>query len=66
MYKVIVPFKDLQDGGYLYKAGDTFPRHGLNPDKKRLKELSTARNRRKTVLIEEVKEDVILDVDRGL
>ena len=67
MYKVLVSFKDLQDSGYLYKAGDTFPRSGLNVDKKRLRELSSTKNRRNIQLIEEVKEkDGVLNANRSV
>lgn len=56
-YRVVVKFKDLQDGGYFYKAGDMFPRAGKRVSKKRLNELSTDENRRKMPLIEEVVEE---------
>lgn len=51
MYKVIKMFTDLQDNGYRYEVGDTFPRpdHGVTVN--RLEELSTDKNRRKTPLI---------------
>ena len=57
-YRVVVDFKDLQDGGYFYKAGDAFPREGKKtPAKKRLTELATDANRRKMPLIEAVEEE---------
>ena len=61
-YKVLVRFTDLQDDNYVYDPGDTFPRKGMKPSKKRLEELASKNNRRGIVLIEEVKEDV--DDDR--
>ena len=56
MYKVLVDFADMQDGNYIYRAGATYPRLGLKPSKARIDELLTAKNRRKTPMIEEVKE----------
>lgn len=52
MYRVIVPFKDLEDNGYVYQKGDTYPREGATPNKKRITELSTASNKRGHPLIE--------------
>ena len=40
MFKVISDFKDLRDGGYQYKKGDTYPREG-KADPERVKVLST-------------------------
>ena len=56
-YKVIANFRDLQDDGFYYKAGDAFPRSGKKATKKRITELATDANRRKMPLIEEVKEE---------
>ena len=56
-YKVIEKFKDLQDNGFYYKAGDDFPRSGKKASKKRITELATDANRRGIPLIEEVKEE---------
>jgi hypothetical protein len=47
---------DLTDNNYEYRAGDEFPRSGLEVSAKRLHELSTEANRRGVVLIEEVAE----------
>lgn len=58
MYRVIKMFTDLQDKGYRYQVGDTYPRKGLTADKKRIEQLSSAKNRQKTALIEEVAENV--------
>lgn len=58
MYRVIKMFTDLQDKGYRYHVGDTYPRKGLTADKKRIEQLSSAKNRQKTALIEEVAENV--------
>ena len=58
MYKVVKFFNDLQDNGYAYHVGDTFPHDGITVDEKRIKELATENNRRHLILIEEVKETV--------
>ena len=58
MYRVIKMFTDLQDKGYRYQVGDTYPRKGLTADKKRIEQLLSAKNRQKTALIEEVAEKV--------
>ena len=59
MYKVIKFFTDLQDKGYAYNVGDTYPRDGLTVSKKRIAELSSNKNKQKTPLIEEVVEEVV-------
>lgn len=56
MYRTIVRFKDLQDGGYTYNVGDIFPRNGLAVGDNRISELSTNKNRRGIPLIELVPE----------
>lgn len=56
MYKVVKGFIDLSDSNYEYRAGDEFPRSGLEVSAKRLHELSTEANRRGVVLIEEAAE----------
>lgn len=48
-------FKDLEDDNYLYKKGDTYPREGLKPTKKRIAKLSSKKNKIGEVLIEAVK-----------
>lgn len=58
MYRVIKMFTDLQDKGYRYQVGDTYPRKGLTADKERIEQLSSAKNRQKTALIEEVADNV--------
>ena len=54
MYKVIVPFVDLQDDLYAYGVGDKYPRKGLKVSAKRYKELSGSENKRNMPLIEKV------------
>lgn len=56
MYKVIIQFTDLKDGGYLYNVGDTYPREGLEVGEARIKELSGGENRRHIALIEQITE----------
>lgn len=48
-------FKDFEDNEHLYKKGDTYPREGLKPTKKRINELSSKKNKIGEVLIEAVK-----------
>jgi hypothetical protein len=55
MYRVTEYFTDLQDNGYVYNEGDTFPRDGVTVTADRIKELSTSANRRGIALIEEVR-----------
>lgn len=56
MYRVTKYFTDLQDNGYAYNEGDTFPRDGVTVTADRIKELSTSANRRGIALVEEVRE----------
>jgi hypothetical protein len=56
MFKVVLPFFDLQDGNREYHPGDTFPRDGLKVSTARLAELASSNNRRGFPVIEEVKE----------
>ena len=55
-YIVVKHFTDLQDHGYKYAEGDTYPREGYEPSEERIEMLSTAMNRQRTVLIEAVPE----------
>lgn len=48
-------WKDIEDENHLYKKGDTYPREGLKPTKKRIKELSSKNNKIGEILIEAVK-----------
>lgn len=54
MYRAKIDFVDLQDGRYLYKAGDEFPRNGYTPDKERITALLGVSNRAGRPLIEEI------------
>lgn len=55
MYKVLNYFTDLQDGGFPYSVGDTFPRAGKTVSDDRIQELSGTQNLRGIALIEEVR-----------
>lgn len=57
MHRVLERFADLQDGNWVYNAGDTFPRTGAVVSAERLAELSGSKNRRKRPMIEEIKDD---------
>ena len=55
-YRVINSFKDLEDNNNIYiKDKDIYPREGLEPTKKRIKELTSTKNKIGKVLIEEIK-----------
>ncbi len=56
MYKVVECFCDLTDDCYAYNIGDVYPRKGVKVSEKRIRELSTANNKRGVILIAEVKE----------
>lgn len=56
-HEVIHRFKDLQDNNHIYKVGDIYPREGLEPTKKRIKELSTDKNKIGKVLIRKKEEE---------
>jgi hypothetical protein len=56
VYKVINYFTDLQDNGFAYNVGDTYPRNGLKVSPERIAELSGSNNKQGKPLIEEVKE----------
>lgn len=51
MYRVIADFSDLSDGGYIYRAGDKYPRTGI-ADHARVVKLSGRNNMRGAPLIE--------------
>lgn len=55
-YRVLTAFTDLRDNGFGYEAGDIYPRLGYKPEKARIEELSTDKNRRGFPLIEEIQE----------
>lgn len=56
-YKVIHSFKDLEDNNYIYiENKDIYPREGLEPTKKRIKELLSNKNKIGKILIEKLEE----------
>lgn len=61
-YKVIHSFKDLEDNEHIYIANkDVYPREGLEPTKKRIKELSSTKNQIGKVLIEKIEETEVTE-----
>lgn len=56
MFVVIKPFRDLQDNNFMYKAGDVFPRDGMEVSNDRIKELSGNDNKLGKPLIEKQKQ----------
>lgn len=57
MYKAIEHFKDLKDDGFVYEAGDRYPRKGKRVSKARIAELSGSDNKRGRPVIAEVEEE---------
>lgn len=55
-YRVLEDFSDKQDGRRPYKAGDTYPREGLDPSPQRVAELLGADNARGRPVIEPIEE----------
>lgn len=56
-YRVIYTFKDLEDNEHIYVANkDIYPREGLEPTKKRIKELASEKNKIGKVLIQKIEE----------
>lgn len=51
MHKVIKYFTDSMDGGHPYHIGDAFPCEGVEVSEERIKELSSANNKRGVALI---------------
>lgn len=61
-YRVIYTFKDLEDNEHIYVANkDIYPREGLEPTKKRIKELSSTKNQIGKVLIEKIEETEVTE-----
>lgn len=61
-YVVIEPFKDREDGLYLYDTvGTAYPREGFTPSEEWLDALASADNRAKRPFIEKVEEPVDTD-----
>ncbi|MED3716038.1 hypothetical protein P4518_01375 [Geobacillus thermodenitrificans] len=62
-YVVIKDFKDLQDRQHIYRVGDTYPRKGHKPSKKRIEELLSDKNLIGEPLIAEVDEPAVAETD---
>lgn len=59
VYKVIKKFKDLKDNDHIYEVDDIYPRKDIKLEDishKRIKELTTKKNKIGEILIEEIKE----------
>lgn len=59
MEKYVVVYKaftDLEDNNYFYKKDDIYPREGLEPSKKRIKELLSNKNKIGEILIKKIEE----------
>jgi hypothetical protein len=59
-YKVIEKFKDLKDNDHIYEVDDIYPREDIKLEdipQKRIKELTTKKNKIGKILIEEIKEE---------
>ena len=65
MYRVIVPFFDLQDKGYAYRLGDVYPRQEKEVGDGRIDALLSGKNRRGIPLIEEIKESEAVQDERA-
>lgn len=60
-YRVIEFFTDAQDSKHAYNVGDEYPRKGVTATPERIKELSSANNKRNKPLIEAVEKRTIFD-----
>ncbi len=56
-YEVLTDFVDLQDGNYVYRAGEIYPRAGTTPDKARIQQLAGKKNALETEVIREIPEE---------
>ncbi|MCL1789865.1 MAG: hypothetical protein FWG40_00650 [Peptococcaceae bacterium] len=53
MYKVLVSFTDTSDGYHVYWVGQSYPREGYEPSRKRLEYLLGNKNKFKMPVIEQ-------------
>lgn len=53
-FVVLKDFKDLHDKGHIYRAGEFYPRDGVDLDEDRAEELASTNNARNEQLIIEV------------
>lgn len=52
------PWKDLEDNEHVYKKGDSYPRECLEVSKKRIKELSSDKNKIGKILIQKIQDNI--------
>jgi len=57
-YRVLKDFLDMQDGKRLYKAGDKYPRKGLNPPAERIEALLSGEKSSNNLLGEKLIEHI--------
>ncbi len=63
-YKVIHSFKDLEDNNHIYLENkDIYPREGLESTKKRIKELTSNKNKIGEILIEKLEEPEVTETE---
>ena len=63
MYKVVLGFRDKEDGMRRYRPGDAYPRKGYEPDEVRIQELTSSKNRLGKPLIVKTEHDSVNDED---
>lgn len=56
-YLVTGKFADLQDGSYVYRPGDIYPRKGYTPSESRIAELNSSDNQLGKPLIETMEQE---------
>lgn len=57
-FLVITPFVDLEDGHYMYRKGDIYPREGLNVSDERIMQLLSNQNKAHKSFLERVAEPI--------
>lgn len=63
VYRVIYPFKDLEDNNHIYKIDDKFPYDDKEVSKKRIKELSSTKNKIGKRLIKEIEDEANQNIE---
>jgi hypothetical protein len=66
MFKANTRFKDLEDKGHIYNAGDPYPREGYEPTKVRIKNLSSKNNKEKKPVITQVVKEKAIKAEKEL
>ncbi len=65
-YKVIHSFRDLEDNGHIYiENKDIYPREGLEPTKRRIKELTSDKNKIGKILIKKLEEPEVTEIEKN-